>query len=101
MTSESDQQTVEVSLDPAVYSLTAVKKAAYACSAFASVEISISEGTINCVLHWDTSESSERIESRFRVEVLDQDLRELISRETAPIRNAILAHAFSKTGLQQ
>lgn len=35
----------------------------------------------------------------FRKEVLDQTLRARIKRETEPVRNLILAHAFSRTGL--
>ena len=35
----------------------------------------------------------------FQTEVLDQNLREKIKLETAPTRNLILAHAFSRTGL--
>lgn len=45
----------------------------------------------------------ERIEglvAAFRNEVLDQDLRSIIAKETEAIRNAVLAFAFSKTGLQ-
>jgi len=30
---------------------------------------------------------------------LDQDLRETLKVETEPVRNLILAHAFSKTGI--
>jgi hypothetical protein len=33
--------------------------------------------------------------------VLDQDLRASIARETEPVRNAVLALAFSRTGLQE
>ena len=32
-------------------------------------------------------------------ELLDQELRELIIQETAPLRDLILAHAYSRTGL--
>lgn len=35
----------------------------------------------------------------FRSEALDQNLREKIKSETAGVRNLILAHAFSRTGL--
>jgi His-Xaa-Ser system protein HxsD len=38
--------------------------------------------------------------NRFKNEVLDQDLRQTIANETVTMRNVILAHAFSKTGLQ-
>jgi His-Xaa-Ser system protein HxsD len=39
------------------------------------------------------------LEGRFRNEVIDQDLRRRIARETENTRNLILAMAFSKTGL--
>lgn len=42
----------------------------------------------------------ERLGNRFKTEVLDNDLREQIGEETAQIRTAVLAYAFSKTGLQ-
>ncbi len=45
-------------------------------------------------------EAVDEFEAAFRNEVLDQDLRRTIARETASLRNAILAHAFSKTGIQ-
>jgi His-Xaa-Ser system protein HxsD len=35
----------------------------------------------------------------FFQELLDQELREKIGQETAPLRNLILAHAFSKIDL--
>jgi His-Xaa-Ser system protein HxsD len=41
------------------------------------------------------------IADKFRHEVLDQDLRDTISKETASIRQLILANAFSNTGLIQ
>ena len=37
----------------------------------------------------------------FKTEVLDQDLRLAISKETEPVRNLILANVFSKTSLVQ
>ena len=43
----------------------------------------------------------EAAERELRAEVLDQDLRASIARETEPVRNAILALAFSRTGLQE
>jgi His-Xaa-Ser system protein HxsD len=45
-------------------------------------------------------EQAERIVAAFKNEVLDQDLRSIISKETEAIRNAVLAFALSKTGLQ-
>jgi DNA-binding FrmR family transcriptional regulator len=46
------------------------------------------------------SAAAEKAVRELQAEVLDQDLRATISRETEPMRNAILALAFSRTGLQ-
>ena len=46
------------------------------------------------------ADAVERAKRDLQAEVLDQDLRASISRETEPVRNAILAMAFSRTGLQ-
>jgi len=37
----------------------------------------------------------------FKRELLDQQLRSKIKAETEPVRNLILAYAFSRSGLQQ
>ena len=47
---------------------------------------------------WTEPEAREVIRS-FKQELLDQELREHIADETAPVRTLILAQAFSKTGL--
>jgi His-Xaa-Ser system protein HxsD len=63
-----------------------------------------SSGEIECVLHFlpeqMEAEQAKRIVAAFRNEVLDQDLRSVIAKETEAIRNAVLAYALSKTGLQ-
>jgi len=82
----------------------AVKKAVYLLSSVAAAEIRVDGQTIHCDLHPHSAlsdESAEELRSKLRLEVLDQDLRERIAEETAPLRNAILAHAFSGTGLQK
>ena len=55
--------------------------------------------TLNFVESVDSA-AVERASRDLQAEVLDQDLRASISRETEPARNAILALAFSRTGLQ-
>jgi His-Xaa-Ser system protein HxsD len=85
-----------------VYSLETVKKAAYRLSDLMSVDIALQGDDIVCVLHFDPKLSdaeTERVISSLRTEVIDQDLRAIVGAETAPIRNAILGYAFSKTGL--
>ena len=70
-----------------------------------SIDITPRSDEIECVLHFlpDLKEETQvdRIVAAFKNEVLDQDLRLIIAKETEPMRNAILAFALSKTGLQE
>lgn len=94
-----------VTFDAAVFSLLAVKKAAYRYSDRVAINIRAASGEICCDLEpLDSSASEEdvsRLEAAFKAEVLDMDLREVIARETAVERNLILSLAFSATSLQQ
>jgi His-Xaa-Ser system protein HxsD len=86
-----------------VYSLETIKKAAYRFSDILSVDIIPRPPDIECVLHFlsaHTDDEAETIIAAFKNEVLDQDLRATIAKETEGVRNAILAYALSKTGLQ-
>ncbi len=99
---ESKNTPVVAIFDDRVFSLMAIKKAAYTYLRTFSTEI-IQEGNqIHCRLVFtlpiDESARARCIEE-FRKEVLDQDLRERLKAETEAVRNVILAHAFSKTGL--
>jgi len=49
----------------------------------------------------DGGEIDLKIINAFKRELLDQQLRLSIKKETEPQRNLILAYAFSKTGLQE
>lgn len=85
-----------------VYSLETIKKAAYRLADVMSLDIELRGGDIVCTLHTDPKRSDDDVQqivASFRAEVLDQDLRAIIGAETAPLRNAILGYAFSKTGL--
>ncbi len=89
--------------DSRVYSIEAIKKAAYRFSDVMSVDIRLLPDATECVIHFipDSAQAEkERLLGAFRSEVLDQDLRSTIAKETESVRNAILAYAFSKTGLQ-
>lgn len=86
-----------------VFSLEVIKKAAYRFTDRASFDFRAAEGEI--VVRLDFTRPVDAVAAAtlvadFRNEVLDQDLRRSISEETAPTRNAILAYAFSRTGLQ-
>ena len=87
-----------------VYSIETIKKAAYRFSHVASVDIVPRPGEIECVIRFlsgtKAEEQAEQIVAAFKNEVLDQDLRSLIAKETEATRNAVLAFALSRTGLQ-
>jgi His-Xaa-Ser system protein HxsD len=86
-----------------VYSIEAVKRAAYRFTDRFTFDISVAGDEIRCVvtpLRELPAEELTALEPRLRNEVLDQDLRERIAAETSGVRNAILAYAFSATGLQ-
>jgi His-Xaa-Ser system protein HxsD len=92
----------EITFDAAVFSLDAVKAACYRLLDRFSPEIELDGGKVVCHLSFDESVSpaaAELLTSNLRKEVLDQDLRLRLKVETEPVRNLILAHAFSKTGL--
>lgn len=88
--------------DESIYSLSAIKKAAYRYIDKYSVVISKEGSHWNCLFSFPENCSENqalRNIDEFKKELLDQDLRESIKAETENIRNLILAHAFSKTGL--
>ena len=93
---------IDVSFDAAVYSVDAVKAACYRfIDRFAS-DIEVRGGRIICHIKFDSKLSNAAHESQIddlKKEILDQDLRLKLKAETEPIRNLILSHAFSKTGL--
>jgi His-Xaa-Ser system protein HxsD len=87
-----------------VYSIETIKKAAYRFSDVLSIDIIPRSGEIECILHFFSEPKEgaqdQRLVAAFRNEVLDQDLRSVIAKETEATRNAVLAFALSKTGLQ-
>jgi len=102
MSAQADQA-IRVTFPAGLYSLNAIKKAAYRVLDRATVDILPSPSAVECVLHVATTiapTETDAVVRDFKAEVLDQDLRESIAAETAPVRNATLAFAFSKTRLQ-
>ena len=88
--------------DATVYSVDAIKKAAYRSIARFAVNIAKESNEIKCILTFKESATETQVNTyldEFKKEVLDQDLRESIKKETEGVRNLILAHTFSKTGL--
>ena len=93
---------VNLIFDASVYSTGAIKKAAYRSINKFAINIANEGNQINCSLTFKESATESQIKSyldEFKKEVLDQDLREIIKKETEEVRNLILAHTFSKTGL--
>lgn len=91
---------IEFDLD--VYSLDTIKKAAYRLSNLFSIEIRISGSKARCEIGFPHDVSANQIDQalyEFNKELLDQDLRQSIAKETEGVRNLILAHAFSRTNL--
>lgn len=92
----------ELKFDARVFSVDAVKNAAYRMAATLDTDIKIDDNDIVCVLSLRESEPNpdlNNILARFRREVIDHDLRLRISSQTEGVRNLILAHAFSRTGV--
>ena len=97
-----ERKEITVKFDSRVFTLPAIKKAAYKYLDSFVCDISILDNEVRCLLSFTTSISEEacaQLVDDFKKEVLDQDLREKLKAETEPIRNLILAHAFSRTGI--
>ena len=90
-------------IDTQIYGLEAIKKTAYRFADVTSVIVQQRpDQKIAVVFNFDGVQRKadpDRIIADFCNELLDQDLREIIKRETTPVRNLILAHAFSRSSL--
>lgn len=87
-----------VTFEEKVFQLETIKRALYRLADSGSFDISCREGEISVVIH-ASHETIDDLTARIRNEVIDQDLRDTISKETSNIRTLILANAFSNTGL--
>ena len=102
---ENNKPSIEdnVILSLSVYSLNTIKKACYKFSSEFSVEFEkIDDEHIKVYFGFNSSispESKVELIHQFHNELLDQDLREIVFKETENVRNLILAHTFSKTTL--
>lgn len=98
-----DDRTYLAIFDLRIYSPAAVKKAAYKFAADFSAILTVrDEHRLEVRIHFAENGVASHIETvldAFCNEVIDQDLRELIAKETEATRNLILAEAFSKTSL--
>lgn len=101
---KQSDSTYELRFSNSVYSLGTIKKAAYRFTDRCCFDFRVTEDNATlAVLSFGpdvTPDEKAALQREFRNEVLDQDLREVIGAETAGVRNAVLAYAFSQTGLQ-
>ena len=91
-----------ISFDLKIVQLISVKKALYKYANSMNGDLSLSGDNLLVTLSIkdDCNESEQnRLINKFKDEVLDQDLREIIKKETEAVRTVILAHVFSKTSL--
>src|ERR1700722_3095076 len=92
-----------LSLDTKIYGLEAIKKTAYKFADRTSVILKPqADSAISVIFNFvgqHAKNDPDQIIAAFCNELLDQDLREIIKQETTPVRNLILAHAFSHTSL--
>jgi His-Xaa-Ser system protein HxsD len=93
----------QVSFDVSAYSADAIQRAAYRFSDRLALDLKQVNGEFVCtlVMKDEFADSADEIAADFRIEVLDQVLRERIRSETEDVRNLILALAFSNTGLTE
>ncbi|MDE2103404.1 MAG: His-Xaa-Ser system protein HxsD [Patescibacteria group bacterium] len=94
-----------LSLDTTVYSLEAIKRTAYKFADRASIVINrTSDASVTVVFRFigaNEKNNPQQVIADFCNELLDQDLRELVKKQTEPLRNVIIAHAFSRTTLAE
>ena len=83
--------------DKNVFSLETIKGALYKFSDISSFDISCQDNSIKVTIY--STSNLDELTNKIRNEVLDQDLRSIISMETSNIRTLILANAFSNTKL--
>ncbi len=102
MSTDEVRADVVVRFAAGLYPVDAVKRAAYRFTDQCTIDINPLSDGIVCTLRATSAKSNMPVlEAAFRNEVLDQDLRLQIGKETEPLRNLILSLAFSKTGLQE
>ena len=98
----NDKSSLNLYFDRKVFSLDTVKRALYRFADLCAFDIQLTDEQIKITLLVPISVDPMKMDDlcyRIRNEVLDQDLRDTISKDTANIRTLILANAFSNTGL--
>jgi His-Xaa-Ser system protein HxsD len=89
-----------VEFDVGLTSADAIQRAAYHMSDTLSLELAGRGDSWHCVIRPIAATALDRDDiEAFRAQVLDYTLRERIRQETEPVRNAVLALAFSQLDL--
>ena len=90
-----------IQVDAALYSVEVIESALYRLSASLTGSLSTTEGgSLSVDLVASTSELTEvELKQLFRIALVDESLREKVETRTADMRNLILAHAFSRSGI--
>ena len=99
---ESNQRTAnELWFDLDVFSLDTVKKTLYRFADKASFDLEIVDKRVQVRVSSlnPLAVTTDSLITLIKNELIDQDLRDTISRETRDIRTLILANAFSDSGL--
>jgi len=85
-----------ITFDAHVFSIDTIKRALYRYSDKSSFDIQMKDDIITVIFK---SITQDDLVTKINNEVLDQDLRDTLFKETANIRTLILANAFSNSGL--
>jgi His-Xaa-Ser system protein HxsD len=88
----------EVVIDAESHSADVIQRASYPFADQFSIELTRDGTNFRCLLHFP-AEIDDATVNAFRVEVVDQVLRERIRAETEGVRNVVLALAFSNSEL--
>jgi His-Xaa-Ser system protein HxsD len=92
-----------LTFDKAAYSIEAAQAAAYRFIDRVTIVVSATADAVVCEVApiQGRNIDFDATVADFKRELLDQQLRQRIGRETEAVRNLILSLAFSRTGLQQ
>ena len=90
----------KIELDSKVCSIESAQKAAYRSINHFTIDIKLKDSQLICLLTANSGISDEGFNhavQEFRKNILDEELRQKLKKETEPVRNLILGIAFSRT----
>ena len=95
----------QVHIDLGIFNMDVIKSACYRCADGVSSSLSIDPEDKNKAVvtfslphHFDAAKAKDFVDS-FNSELIDQDLRQKLRKETETTRNLILAYAFADSKL--